>query len=226
MKNNIIASLMIITIIALCILFTGCVDNGTPSFNPVSTQRYTLSEAIDNCLVNAEITGCGASSGDSINLELTRLTSDRMEITVPKGMVLIASDKSQNMVVYKVSGIPEDSKWIIPVSEIILDSSDPQTYILEAYCLDFYKSNPGINTKFSIETLTDPEIQSILDALGNLSSDITTVEAIQTAIWISTEDVSKEELLDKFPVEQTEIDNAKIILEEVGIDTTSKLFFR
>ena len=226
MKNNIIASLMIITIITLCILFTGCVDNGTPSFNPVSTPRYTLSEAIDNGLVNAEITGCGASSGDSINLELARLTSDRIEIIVPRGMVLIASDKSQNMVVYKVSGIPEDSKWKIPVSEIILDSSDSQAYILEAYCLDFYKNNPGSNTRFSIETMTDPEIQNILDALDNLSLDITTVEAIQIAIWISTDDLSKEELLDKFPVDQKEIDNARIILEEAGIDTTSKLFFR
>lgn len=226
MKTNIIVSLIIITIIVLCILFSGCVDTGTSSFNPVSTPRYTLSEAINNGLVNAEITGCGASSGDSINLELTRLTSDRIEIIVPRGMVLIASDKSQNMVVYKVSGIPEDSKWIIPVSEIILDSSDPQAYMLEAYCLDFYKNNPGSNTRFSIETMTDPEIQNILDALDNLSPDITTVEAIQTAIWISTDDLSKEELLDKFPVDQKEIDNARIILEEAGIDTTSKLFFR
>lgn len=226
MKTNIIATSITIILIVVCILFAGCTGNGTSGLNPASTSRYTLSEAVDNGLIEAKITGSGASSGDSVNLELTRLTSDRMEITVPKGMVLIASDESQNMVVHRVSGIPEDSKWIIPVSEIVLDSSDPQTYILEAYCLDFHKNNPGSNTRFSIETTTDPEIQSILDALDNLSQDITTVEAIQTAIWISTDDLSKEELLDKFPVDQKEIDNARIILEEAGIDTTSKLFFR
>lgn len=226
MKTNIIASSITIILIVVCILFAGCTEDGTSGLNPVSTSKYTLSEAVDNGLIKAKITGSGASSGDSVNLELTRLTSDRIEITVPKGMVLIASEESQNMVVYRVSGIPEDSKWIIPVSEIILDSSDPQTYILEAYCLDFHKSNPGSNTRFSIEIMTDPEIQSILDALDNLSPDITTVEAIQTAIWISTDDVSREELLDKFTVDQNEIENAKIILEEAGIDTTSKLFFR
>jgi hypothetical protein len=226
MKTNIIASSITIILIVLCILFAGCTDDGISGLNPASTSKYTLSEAVDNGLIKAKITGSGASSGDSVNLELIRLTSERMEITVPKGMVLIASDESQNMVVNKVSGIPEDSKWIIPVSEIILDSSDPQTYILEAYCLDFHKNNPGSNTRFSIETVTDPEIQSILDALDNLSQDITTVEAIQTAIWISTDDLSKEELLDKFSVDQKEIDNARTILEEAGIDTTFKLFFR
>jgi len=226
MKTNIIASSVTILLIVVCILFAGCTDNGTSGFNSASTSGYTLSEAVDNGLIKTKITGSGASSGDSVNLELTRLTSEKMEIIVPKGMVLIASDESQNMVVNRVSGIPEDSKWIIPVSEIILDSPDPQTYILEAYCLDFYKNNPGSNTRFSIETMTDPEIQSILDALDDLSPDITTVEAIQTAIWISTDDLSREELLDKFPVDQKEIDNARTILEEAGIDITSKLFFR
>jgi len=225
MKKNIIASSITIILIVGCILFAGCIDDGISGLNPASTSKYTLSEAVNNDLVKAKITGSGASSGDSINLELTRLTSDRMEITVPKGMVLIASDESQNMVVYRVSGIPKDSKMIIPVSEIILDSSDPQTYILEAYCLDFHKKNPGSNTRFSIETLTDPEIQSILIALDNLTPDITSVVAIQTAIWISTEDVSKEELLDKFPVEQDDMDNAKVILEEAGIDKNLKSFF-
>jgi len=47
-----------------------------------------LKEAIDKGLVEAEITGMGASSGDSINLELTRLTSYTIAIEIPKGMVL------------------------------------------------------------------------------------------------------------------------------------------
>jgi len=43
---------------------------------------------------------------------------------------------TQNMVVYGVWGIR-------PVSKIVLDSSELQTFILEAYCLDFHKGNPS-----------------------------------------------------------------------------------
>ncbi|MCK4736085.1 MAG: PKD domain-containing protein [Methanophagales archaeon] len=192
----------------------------------VTAPRYTLSEAIDKGVVKAEITGSGASSGDSINLELTRLTLYTTEIRVPKGTVLRSSGATQNMVVYKVSGIPKGTMWITPASKIVLDSSEPQTFILEAYCLDFHKENPRSSTKFSVGTLTDQQILRILNASDNLTSDITSVGAIQTAIWVVTEDVSKKELVDRFPVEQKDIDNAKVILEEAGIDTTSKRLFR
>lgn len=191
----------------------------------VKTPIYPLNEAIDTDLVTAEITGSGASSGDSINLKLTRKTSDTLEITVPKGTVLHASGAAQDMVVWKLSGIPEGSQWIIPVSKIVLDSSEPQTFILKAYCLDFHKANPSSSTRFSVGAATDPQILKILNMVDNLSSDIASVAAIQTAIWVVTEDVSENELFNRFPVEQNDINNAKVILEEAGIDTASKRLF-
>jgi|GEM_PF-1879136 len=191
----------------------------------VETPIYTLDEAIDSDLVKAEITGKGASSGDSINLKLTRKTSEPIEITVPKGTVLHASGGAQNMVVLKLSGIPEGSQWIIPLSKIVLDSSEPQTFILEAYCLDFHKDNPSSSTKFSVGTATDHQILRILNAVDDLSSDTASLAAIQIAIWVVTEDVSKSELYNRFSAEQSDINNAKIILEEAGIDTSSKQLF-
>ena len=220
MKRKAIVGLIAIIAIIVAVIFAGCIEE------MVTTPRYTLSEAIDKNFVKAEITGSGASSGDSINLGLTRLTPHAIEITVPKGTVLFASDRSQNMVVWKVRGKPKDTMWIIAVSKIVLDSSKPQTFILEAYCLDFHKENPRSSTKFSVGTLTDPQILRVLDVLDNLSSDITSVGAIQTAIWVVTEDVSKKELVDRFPVEQKDVDNAKTILEEAGIDTASKRLFK
>jgi len=192
----------------------------------ITILKYTLSEAINKGFVKAEITGRGASSGDSINLKLTRLTQYTTEIQVPKGTVLLSSGTAQNMVVYKVSGMAEDSMWLIPMSKIILYSSEPKTFILEAYCLDFHKENPSSSTKFSVGTLTDPQVLKILDALDDLSSDITSIKAIQTAIWVVTEDISQRELVDRFPVGQEDINNAKIILEEADIDTASKRLFR
>ncbi len=221
MKRKTIMGLIATVAIATAVAFSGCInDNGE---KPV---EYTLSEAVDINFVKAEITGNGASSGDSINLELTLLTNYTTEISVPRGTVLLASGAAQNMVVYKVRGIPEDTMWITPILKIILDSSEPQTFILDAYCLEFHKRNPSRSTKFSVGTLTDPKIMRILDALDELSSDTTSVGAIQTAIWVVTDDISKKELVDRFPVEPNDIDNAKIILEEAGIDATSKKLFR
>jgi len=211
-----------ILFIILGLILSGCVEE--ESLVPDSTiiQKYTLSDAIENNFIRTNITGNGASSGDSINLEITRLSSHTIEITVPKGTILLASDGSQNMVIRKVRGIAKDSTRIVPVSKIVLDSSETQILILEAYCMNFNKKNPRSETEFTLETLADPEILRILNSLDNLSSDITSIEAIQTAIWFVTDDVSKKELEDRFPVEQKDFDNANIILEEAGINMTSK----
>jgi len=85
------------------VVFSGRIEEEPP------TYTYTLSEAVDNNVVKAEITGIGVSSGDSINLELTRLTPNTAGIKVPTGTVLLASGTEQNMVVYKVREIPEDT---------------------------------------------------------------------------------------------------------------------
>lgn len=219
MKRKTIIGLIVTVAIATAVAFSGCNDNN-------GGKEYTLGEAVDMNIVNAEITGNGASSGDSINLELTRLTNYTAEISIPMGTVLLASGAAQNMVVYKVRGIPEGTMQITPILKIVLESSEPQTFILGAYCLEFHKKNPSRSTKFSVGTLTDPKIMGILDALDGLSSDTTSVGAIQTAIWVVTDDISKKELVDRFPVEPNDIDDAKIILEEAGIDTTSKKLFR
>lgn len=221
MKRKTIMGLITTVAIATMVAFSGCIIN-----NGDKPVEYTLSEAVDKNFIKAEITGNGASSGDSINLKLTRLTNYTTEINVSRGTVLLASGAAQNMVVNKVRGIPEDTMRITPILKIILDSSEPQTFILDAYCLEFHERNPSRSTKFSVGTLTDPKIMRILDALDELSSDTTSVDAIQTAIWVVTDDVSKKELVDKFPVEPNDIDNAKIILEKAGIDATSKMLFR
>lgn len=210
-----------ILLITLGVILAGCVEEEISV--PASTiiPKYSLSDAIENKSIRTKITGNGASSGDSISLEITRLTSHTIEITVPKGTVLLASDGSQNMVIRKVRGIAKDSARMIPVSKIVLDSSETQIFISEAYCMNFQKENPSTETEFTFGTLADPKILKILNALDNLSSDITSIGAIQTAIWIVTDDVSMKELEDRFPVEQKDIDNAKIILEEASINITS-----
>ena len=191
----------------------------------VQAPSYTLNEAINSGLVTAEITGSGASSGDSIYLKLTRRTAEPLEITVPKGTVLHASGGVQDMVVWKLSGIPAGSQLIYPQSHIVLYIPEPQTFILRAYCLDFHKANPSSSTKFAVGSSADPQILKILNTVDNLSSEVASVAAIQIAIWVVTEDVSVKELHNRFLAHQEDINNAKIILEEAGIDTSAKRLF-
>jgi hypothetical protein len=83
------------------------------------------------------------------------------------------------------------------------------------FMMNFHKKNPSSETEFTFGTLADPKILRILNSLENLSSDITSIGAIQTAIWIVTDDVSMKELEERFQVEQKDIDYAKVILEDL-----------
>jgi len=37
-----------------------------------------------------------------------------------------------------------------PTTEIVLADNDKHSYVIEAYCLDFHKGNPGPSDRFSI----------------------------------------------------------------------------
>ena len=92
--------------------------------------------------------------------------------------------------------------------------------------MDFHKENPSSSTKFSVGTLADPRILRILDAADTLPPDIASVGAIQTAIWIVTDNVSVTELIDRFPVDPEDVDNAMVILDEANIEYDYNRLFR
>lgn len=65
----------------------------------------------------------------------------------------------------------------------------------------------------------------IFNVLGQLSEDVTSVTAIQTAVFVVTNDVSKSELSARFTSDAAAISNAKTILQTAGIDTSNKRLF-
>lgn len=209
---------------------SGLSDTTTLTVNVV-IPKYTLSEVIENKYAEVEITGMrgllgrGICAGDSILVQLKRLTPYVIEVKVPRGTLLLASGEEQNMVVVKVTGIPTDEFFYKPTSKIVLDTIDIVKYILRAYCVDFHKPNPNQDTLFSLGGSADPEVLKVLNVLDELPSNVTTVEAVQTAIFVVTDNVSREELQERFPVEPEDIENAKVILEAAGIDVSSKELF-
>jgi hypothetical protein len=112
-----------------------------------------------------------------------------------------------------------------PREEIILDKTEKVSYLFSAYCVNFHKANPTITTRFAISGLADANVMKIYSVLDQLSVNVTGVAAIQTAIFIVTDDISKSELQDIFPSGVAEIQNAKTILETAGINVSTKKLF-
>jgi len=201
--------------------------------------EYELGEAIKSGYVEAKISGrcnpmfgCGGllgggiSSGDSIYIQFKSLVDYTIKIFVVEGQFLLAEGDAQNMVIKEVRGIPLSGGFsFMPRSQIVLSPSQAQAYLFSAYCVNFYKPNPTNATVFSLSGLAAPDVISVLEVIDKLSSNVTSVAAIQVAIFVITDDVSKDELDKRFPVKAEDITNAKTILEAAGIDISQKRLF-
>lgn len=216
----------------------------TPTVPSQTTYpKYSLSEAISAGYVEANITGVtgsssifnfnfsfgsarGASSGDCIILHIKRLVNYTIEIDpIPMGTLLVPnSADAQTMAVLKLQGIAEGSRYR-PREIILLQNSDPVEYLFSAYCVDFEKDNPTELTVFTQSGSADANVLKIFNVLGQLSEDVTSVTAIQTAVFVVTNNVSKSELSARFTSDATAISNAKTILQTAGIDTSNKRLF-
>jgi hypothetical protein len=195
----------------------------TPTPTIISTS---LSDALALGYIQATISGTGSSTGDCINLHIRRLVDFTVEIDVPViGSMLTTSDDAQNMVIYKLQGISQGLTYI-PTSTIKLTSSNEVTYLFSAYCLDSRKPNPQTSTTFTISGQATSDVIEILSILDSLSSNVATIEAVQTAIWVVTDDIPLKELTSIFPAGARQIENAKTILTAASIDISQKQLFK
>jgi hypothetical protein len=207
-------------------------QSSSPSAN---IPKYTLSEAISSGIVEANITGVtglvigatGASSGDVIILHIKRLVNYTFEIVpLPTGTLLVPNFASaQPMAILTLKGLSEGFMYRTR-SQIILDTSDPVNYLFSAYCVDFTKDNPTASTVFTQNGTADPKVVQIFNAVGQLSANITTIQAIQSAVFAVTNNVSPSELTSRFNVNSTDLANAKTIIQKAGIDPSNLRLFQ
>ena len=198
----------------------------------VVLERYSLLKALEAELIEANITGVsviigGVSSGDSIILHVKRLAEYVIEIEpLPTGTVLEASGGAQKMVVLGLKGkFRHGELFYSPTDRILLWYFDIAKYLFSGYCVEFEKPNPDRDTLFSVGGMAREDVRKILHVLGELPENVTSVSAIQTAIFVLTDDISLEELESRFKSGVDQIDNARTILEAAGIDTTSRRLF-
>jgi len=220
--KNILRFATILSLAAGIVLISGCVENGGGE----KIQKCTLSEAVKNGWVKVErIYGVGSSSGDSIMIDIKRVVNYTLEIEIEAGREITTSiDSEQNMIIRGIKGKPKDAAMYEPRVKITLDAQEIETYILEAYCLDFDKDNPSEQNRFSIGGINS-EIKKIFNAADKLP-EAGSVAAIQMAIWAVTDDISRQEVEEKLDINEEDIRNAKILLEKAGMDISHKRLFK
>ena len=198
----------------------------------VILEKYTLSEALGRGYVEANVTGVsgllggGVCAGDSIILQLKSLVTYTVEIEpLTTGTLLKPSGTVQEMVVYKLRGEMLGSLFFTPTNRIILKGTEAAKYLFSGYCVSFEKPNPNKNTQFSVSGTADEDVLKVLYAVKTLPTNVTSISAIQTAIFVVTDDISIEQLETRFPSGVDQIENAKTILTAAGIDISSNKLF-
>jgi hypothetical protein len=198
------------------------------SFTITSVPIIDMVDAIDQNLVEASVIGW---KSNLVILELRRLIEYEIEIKIPRGLILHSLDNSKsNMAMEDVYGVISSITpgYLITInyyvtSKIILDK-DEKKYLIGAYSVEFNKPTPGYKKEFSIGKVNS-DIQKILETEDLLDIRDKSTDAVQTAIWCFTDNMSKKELLEKREIRNKEILDAKTILELAGIETSSKKLF-
>ncbi|MFX1513022.1 MAG: hypothetical protein ACFFCQ_10580, partial [Promethearchaeota archaeon] len=177
-----------------------------------SPPKYLLVEATDEGLVNAEFQGTGYCSGDSIEMKIESEVEFEIEVEIEVGWVLINSGSGQNMI----------------IAEELIITLKPKVEIerrIEAYCLDIEKDNPSSQESFSLQIDTGiygSEVVELLESLKTAPEERKSIEAVQIALWVLQDDV-----IDiPFSYSESDVLDAKWLLENVGIDVSGRRFFQ
>jgi ankyrin repeat protein len=172
-----------------------------------------LEQAVKDGKAEVWIAGIGGSTGDAILITVRRKVPDVLRLTLTPGTVFKSvSGTVQNMVGVSIKGERIGDTSYRPAAEIVLTDNDKHNYVVEAYCLDFHKPNPGPSDAFAITVLDEPAA-TILQAAKNRSASIA---AIQSALWISREHLTAAELKRRFPATDVDISVARAVLTDAA----------
>lgn len=188
-----------------------------------NAQSIPLDQAVKDGKVKIEITGLGGSTGDTILLNVQRQVQETLRLNLTPGTVFKStSGNVQNMIGARIKGERVGQVAYLPISEISLPNDKKREYIVEAYCLDFHKSNPGSSDAFILSS-PDKRIRNII-VRGQ--EDGHSMQVIQSAIWIDHDKVTPSRLKTRFPVSDKDIETAQKLLKEVERSRMSKLFVK
>ncbi len=170
-----------------------------------------LDQAIKDGKVGADITGIGGSTGDTILITVRRKVPEELRLTLTPGTVFKSvTGTVQNMAGASIKGERVGESSYRPTTEIVLADNDKHSYVIEAYCLDFHKGNPGPSDRFSIAP-PDGQALKILQA-GKAKG--ASIQVIQAAVWMDRDGATATQLKQRFPVGDRDIEAARGLLRD------------
>jgi len=162
--------------------------------------------------VNAQFTGTGGSSGDSVKVRVSKGPKDTPgphTYSVPPGSMLASSEAgAQGMMILGVAGRETGSMTYTPTSSITVPSVGTAIYILKAFCAEFHKENPSESTTF---TLREPD--KMLACIARGGRDLS-VSAFQAAVWMYTDDATFSKTNEKFDVSAEDWQKAESVFRK------------
>lgn len=174
--------------------------------------RRDFLDAVSKGIIDYEVVGTGASSGQSLALRIRRTVPREVVVFIEPGTVFrTLSADVQDMVAYGVAAVVNDSKAEetgVPPLELTdtirLVDDEPRIYSVEAYCLNFDLENPSARNTFVAQAI-DQRAATVLRAA---KAESFSVAATQSAIWMDRDHVTKEEIQAKFEVTDQELEDA------------------
>ena len=167
-----------------------------------------MEEALLKGLIEHSIAGSGGSSGDVITLTIKRAVRRPLRLRLAPGTVLrSASTAVQNMIVAAVKGERIDRETYRATDVIELPDDSERVYLLEAYCLDFDKENPGASDRFSLAAVDG----SALALINSLPKEKRSIPVVQAALWLAA-GVPKSAIRDRF-----EVSDADLLIAEITV---------
>lgn len=191
----------------------------------VNVPKYSFAEALAKGYIEARFTGTGSCCGDCIELHVRRLVNFSIDVDPPEnGAELENTGDAQNMVIQELKGEETGEGSYSPSIDIEL-TVDEKVYIFSAYCLNFNKDNPESTDSFRLLSTKHTEILKVFDAVETLPYSVTDITAVQTAIWVITDNITLTELRSTFPDGANQLENVHTILDAAGVETSSKALF-
>lgn len=191
--------------VTVCFLFCG-------QSVAIAGPPIPLHEAVRDGSVKLSVTGLGGSTGDVIQVVAQRQSKEVLRISLSPGTVFRSlSGTVQNMAGATIKGERVTDKTYRPSAEIILADDSEHTFVVEAYCMDFHKANPGTKDRFDVTPPDDRTVQ-VLAAGRKLSAS---VKVIQSALWIDRDGAPPEQLKQRFSVNDQDLVAAHALLQSL-----------
>lgn len=204
---------MTMTLVAVVFLLLGSVTQatqGTPPPKAAAPPITSLADAAAAGLVTLSFTGMGGSSGDTIRLRVRRAAKRPMRLRLAPGTVLrSASGVVQDMIVSAVKGRVKSETEYSPSAVIDLPTDEEQIYLVEAYCMDFEKENPGTSDRFDIGPV-DTQALAVLRAVPPKQRN---PSVIQAALWLAY-GITEERIGERFRVAARDMEVARAAIRE------------